>query len=241
MIIRLILIAAALAAAFWIIQQFKKTPRNSQRSLYWKYGLAMAAIATVLLALTGRIHWIGAVIVATLPFIRSAMPALIKYFPHLQQWYRQQQGQPATHAGKQSSVTTATLRMQLDHNSQTLKGDVIAGPFQGQNLDNMSLEQLQQLLEYCRQRDSESNKLLATYLNHRFGNNWQKDSSTPPSNKPLDETEALAILGVQKGANRDEIVAAHRRLMQKFHPDRGGNDYLAARINQAKDLLLKKR
>ena len=54
----------------------------------------------------------------------------------------------------------------------------------------------------------------------------------------MTRAEAFDILGLKEGASRDEIIAAHKRLMQKFHPDRGGSDYLAKRINRAKDILL---
>jgi curved DNA-binding protein CbpA len=55
----------------------------------------------------------------------------------------------------------------------------------------------------------------------------------------MDIEEALAVLGLQKGASAEDIRSAHRHLMQQVHPDQGGNDYLAAKINQARDILLK--
>lgn len=62
--------------------------------------------------------------------------------------------------------------------------------------------------------------------------------STAPIATPSSRAEALAVLGLSEEASRDEIIAAHRQLIQKLHPDRGGNDYLAAQINRAKEILL---
>lgn len=54
----------------------------------------------------------------------------------------------------------------------------------------------------------------------------------------MSRTEALSVLGLSEGATKDEIIAAHRRLIRQAHPDKGGSSYLAAKINQAKDVLL---
>ena len=61
---------------------------------------------------------------------------------------------------------------------------------------------------------------------------------SPPAPGPLSRTEAYEVLGLKPGADEAAIRAAHRRLMQGAHPDRGGSDWLAARINQARDVLL---
>lgn len=64
------------------------------------------------------------------------------------------------------------------------------------------------------------------------------DNNTPTHSKMTTE-EACSVLGIDANASKEEIIEAHRKLIQKIHPDRGGNDYLAAKINQAKDHLLK--
>lgn len=243
---RLILLIIFLVAVVTVIQLFRNTPKSQLKNLYWKFGLSAIAIALVLLALTGRIHWIGAAIGAALPILRRALPSLIRYFPLLQQLRRQHQQHQKTTASSsagsnRSQVDTRILKMTLDHDSNRLYGEVISGPFAGQQLDAMPLAQLQDLLDYCHREEKDSAKLLITYLNHRFGNNWQQQQQTPPPhNGPLDERAAYAILGLQKGASKQDIVDAHRRMMAKMHPDRGGSDYLAAQINEAKELLMKR-
>jgi hypothetical protein len=64
--------------------------------------------------------------------------------------------------------------------------------------------------------------------------------SPPPrrTGGPMTRDEAYQVLGLAPGANEADIRAAHRRLMRGAHPDSGGSDWLAARINQARDILL---
>ena len=238
MIVRLILLIAFVIAVITIVRIVQHTPKSQLKTLYWKIGLSALAIALVFMAVTGRIHWIGALIAAVLPFIRQLIPTLIRYFPLIQQLRRSHQTSKPASGGNSSKVATSILQMVLDHDSNTLSGEVISGPFKGKSLDSLSLEQLITLLDYCQQQDHDSEKLLVSYLNHRFGNSWQNAQQQNASDQSMTREEACAILGVSPDASKEAIIAAHRKLMQKVHPDRGGNDYLAAKINLAKDLLI---
>ncbi len=235
---RLILLIAFILAVLTIIQLLKNTPKSQAKSLYWKVGLSATAIILILLAATGRIHWIGAAIGAMIPIVRRSIPLLLRYFPLVQQYIRTQPQQRPS-SNNTSEVKTAILDMTLDHDSDRLHGEVISGPFSGHQLDSLELEQLQSLMSYCHQQDKDSAKLLMSYLNHRFGNQWQ---TSPPSGGDgnLTEDSAYAVLGLHRGASKKDVIQAHRKMMQKVHPDRGGSDYLAAQINQAKDILISK-
>jgi DnaJ-domain-containing protein 1 len=146
-------------------------------------------------------------------------------------------------AGQTSQVRSQFLEMSLDHDSSRLTGRIVAGPYTGRLLDEFSL---QQLLALVPSFDAESVSLLESYLDRRFPA-WRQDAQgnaaggqrRAATGGKMTEEEAYQILGLQPGAGRDEISRAHRGLMKKLHPDQGGSTYLAARVNEAKDTLLR--
>lgn len=146
--------------------------------------------------------------------------------------------------GKHSTVRTAALEMELDHDTGNLEGLVLAGRHEGKMLDTMSLSELQQLYREL-PGDPESRQLLETYLDGRFPI-WRKDAEAnggeglgvSPGSGAMTKEEAYKILGLEAGAAAADVRKAHRRLMQRLHPDIGGTSFLAARINEAKDVLL---
>jgi len=232
-VIRLILLLAFVFAALIIFQQLKNTSPAKAKAMYWKWLLAGLGLVLVALALTGRIHWLGAMIGAILPFIRRVTPLLIRYFPQIRHYHKTRTQRPS--AVNQSQVNTLVLAMTLNHDNNHLNGTVIDGPLAGCELDTLALQQLQGLLKYCHQRDNQSAELLLNYLQHRFGDSWQTAENTGDSALSIDA--AYAILGLEQGADKDDVVKAHRSMMQKMHPDRGGSDYLAAQINEAKAVI----
>ncbi|BCH16649.1 DnaJ domain-containing protein [Mesorhizobium sp. L-2-11] len=146
--------------------------------------------------------------------------------------------------GKYSTVRTAALEMELDHDTGNLEGLVLAGRHEGKMLGTMSLAELQQLYREL-PGDPESRQLLETYLDGRFPI-WRKDAEAnggdglgvSPGSGAMTKEEAYKILGLEAGAAAADVRKAHRRLMQRLHPDLGGTSFLAARINEAKDVLL---
>ncbi|WP_407174961.1 DnaJ domain-containing protein [Bradyrhizobium sp. STM 3562] len=146
-------------------------------------------------------------------------------------------------AGQRSQVRSHFLEMTLDHDSGELKGRIVAGPYAGRQLDEFDLPQLTAMITAF---DAESVALLESYLDRRFPA-WREDAQRnaaggqrrATASSKMTKEEAYQILGLQPGAGRDEIAKAHRTLMKKLHPDQGGSTYLAARVNEAKDTLLR--
>jgi len=132
--------------------------------------------------------------------------------------------------------------MELDHDTGAMGGVILTGPREGTRLEALDVETLVGLLAEI---DDESRALLAAYLDRRDAG-WREHAQADPtagrggfSRGPMTHEEAYQILGLEPGAKAEDIVSAHRTLMKKLHPDLGGTNYLAARVNEAKDTLLR--
>lgn len=157
-------------------------------------------------------------------------------------WGEDKAGSP----GGRSQVSSANLAMELDHDSGGMTGTVRAGAFAGRDLDSLSLAEIAALMRECLARDPEGARLLEAYLDRRtpgWRENAERDRDTGQARAPgagaMAEQEAYEILGLQPGAGEEAIREAHRTLIKRIHPDAGGTSGLAARVNQAKDVLLK--
>lgn len=151
--------------------------------------------------------------------------------------------EPAPSTGGTSRVDTAYFAMTLNHDSGALDGEVRKGRQRGLRLSTLELPTLLDLLSECRD-DAASQQVLTAYLD-RHHDGWReaapKDGHAASENADtavLTPVEAYRILGLEPGADAAAIKAAHHRLMKKFHPDQGGSAWFAARINEARDLLL---
>jgi hypothetical protein len=148
--------------------------------------------------------------------------------------------------GQVSRVRSAFLEMELDLDTGAMRGQILAGRYEGVALDTLDAPTLAALLGDI---DDDSRQLLMAYLDRREPG-WREHakydaaagqgSRAAPSGK-MTEEEAYQVLGLQPGASAEEVGRAHRSLMKKLHPDQGGSTYLAARVNQAKDVLLRHR
>jgi hypothetical protein len=157
-------------------------------------------------------------------------------------------------SGQKSTVRTSMLVMELDHDTGAIDGDVLAPPWSGRRLSDLDEQELQKLLEECRAVPDQSATLLEAYLDHAYPD-WRSGQGAdagagtgagsgaggrPTGSGTMTPDEARAVLGVGPDASDADVRAAHRRLMKISHPDHGGTDYLATKINQAKDVLLGK-
>lgn len=215
-----------LALGWFGLQAFARAnPAQIKNALVWLLAVAGALLLGLML-LAGR----GG----------TAFSALLLLGPMLWRWWQGWRARAvfSRAEGQETGVDTATLEMRLDLSTGEMRGRVKRGAFAGRDLSELAEEGLRALLAECRREDPESVPLLEAWLD-RVAPDWRVGAGQGGGEPPLDQAQALELLGLSPGATEAEIRAAHRQAMLRAHPDHGGDDNLAARLNAARDLLLR--
>jgi len=170
------------------------------------------------------------------------LPALLPFLMRSRMLWRRAKAAAGPAPGQTSVVTTRFIRMVLDHDSGEMSGEILEGAFAGRQLVQMDEAELAALWRECRAADGQSAAVLEAYLDRALGEAWREAAGvggeTAGGPEGMSREDAFEILGLEPGASDSDIREAHRRLMQKVHPDHGGSNYLAAKINRAKELLM---
>lgn len=228
----LVLGIVLLVVGLWLAHAFSKSdPQKLAKALKTGGGIAAVAFAVFLGAR-------GQVFLASL--IGTMGLGLLGWGPLASAW----NSRTRKSTGQVSRVRSAFVEMELDHDSGAMRGRVLQGRLAGVSLETLDVPAV---LGLMREVDEESQALLAAYLDRR-NPGWREDAQgdagtgqgRAPAGGPMTEQEAYQILGLEAGAGAAEIRRAHRSLMKRLHPDQGGSTYLAARVNEAKDVLLRR-
>ncbi len=230
----LVLGVVVLVLMLWAANSFSKADPRQTAKLLRRVGAGAAFVVAAFLLLRGELA-----AAVTVGIIGLSTLGWIPFWPSgLRSWTQMR-------APRVSHVRTAFIAMELDHVTGAMRGRILAGPRQGASLDSLDVPTLISLLGTM---DGDSRALLAAYLDRRqpgWRNHAQDDAAAGSGRRATDggkmtDQEAYQILGVQPGASAEEITRAHRSLIKKLHPDQGGSTYLAARVNDAKDVLLRR-
>lgn len=246
MIFRLLALILLPVIAYYLVRsarlRFNLNPRQTQVLFL----IVVALLIVGILILMGRlpVQFILAPLGAAGAFLLRFLPTLLRLLPFWQMFRNRAASASGSKSGQTSTIRTRFLTMELDHDSGDIDGVVLLGNYEGSRLSKLSLDELRALHAECRS-DSDSLQILEAYLDRNHGEWREAGQASGQSDSPVDESLmtrelALEILGLKGEPDRDEITRAHRTLMQRMHPDRGGSDYLAKKINQAKDFLLRK-
>ncbi|GAC27288.1 DnaJ domain-containing protein [Brumicola pallidula] len=218
-----------------------------------KVGATVGVVAFIttllLLTITGKLYILAALGTGLVVFAKRFFPFL-RYFPFLKGLYQKAKGKQNSGSSQYSTVETSLLRMTLDHESGNVDGELLATDSKGKYLSELSLPELTSLYGLADKQYPDSIEVLAAYLDRKHGSDWREaanagnysgeseQNSSESNSDEMTAIEAYQVLGLDHNATEEEIIAVHRKLMLKLHPDRGGSNYLATKINQAKDLLL---
>ena len=216
-------------------------PRQVLKALAWVGGIVGLILGLFLL-------WAGRYQLAWI-----ALPALFALATRWRQIKSALRNARGPSPSQSSAVETRFVRMTLEHDTGVMSGDVLEGAYAGRRVEELTLDQLVALWREAHGEDAQSAAVIEAYLDKMHGDAWRDaaEESAGPDDARAGESgaagrgggamtraEALEILGLAEGASREEIQHAYRTLMKKLHPDTGGSDWFAAKLNEAKRVLI---
>jgi DnaJ-domain-containing protein 1 len=243
---------AVIITGYMTVRYIRALQPEQRKKVSAKVGAVVLITLLLLLTVTGKLHVLAALGAGLVIFAKRLFP-LLRYVPLLKGLYQKAKATPSSVSSQRSTVETSLLKMTLDHESGNLDGELLATDSKGKYLSEFNLSELISLYSLAEKQYPDSIEVLAAYLDRQHGNDWREaanagsyseengQDSRPSDSVEMTASEAYAVLGLDQSATEEEVIAAHRKLMQKLHPDRGGSNYLAAKINQAKDLLVSRK
>jgi hypothetical protein len=229
---KIILILALLIGVWYWWSYLRKLTKDKTRPFLWKTGFWLVLGIASYLVLTGRMHWLGAGLAALVPLVRSVILWGFRAAPLVRLLGR--------FKSTPSQFRTSSLVVTINFANGQITGEITTGDLAGKQLSELSTDEIEKLSQKLKETDKESYVLLQAYLmrigttDEQTANNFKSDSY-----RDISKAEAYEVLGISADSSQEEVIKAHKRLMQRLHPDRGGSDYLAAKINAAKDILIK--
>ncbi|SOD98158.1 DnaJ domain-containing protein [Caenispirillum bisanense] len=260
MLLGAVILGVGLLVAFLLLGQWyvNAQPRDIIRGLK-RAAVVLLLLGVVALAATGRLGWALALLAGLAPWAGKILRLL--FLGHLLRrsglfggpggfstpggggfGFGMPGGGSGRARGQASDVMTAWLSMTLDHDTGAMAGRVLQGPYLGRELDSLSPEERLDLWRQV-QADADSARIYEAWLD-RADPDWRAaggsgaQDAPPPDDGPMTRGDALKILGLTEGADAAEIKSAYRRLMRQMHPDHGGSSWMAAKLNEAKKVLL---
>jgi len=230
--IRLLLLVAIIFSLWYWWTTVTRLPKDKRRAFLWRTAFWLVLGISVTLVATGRMHWLGAGLAVLVPLVKGFFTLGLRALPFLNILSRLKT--------TPSQFRTQSLLVEVNFASRQMDGEILDGKFAGRRLSELSNTELSELSDALKTDDRESFVLLQAYLlrNGQAGEQHQQDNYQSANFSELSAEEAYKILGLEVDASKEDIIKAHKRLMQRLHPDRGGSDYLAAKINAAKDKLV---
>ena len=219
------------------IKQFGRMDAATAARIVRHGGGVVGMIGALLLVLRGRIGLAAAVASMVANFAGWKTPGGASGFSNVG-------GGAGSRPGRSSIAQSAMLEMRLDHASGAMTGTILSGAYGGRAVETLSRPELISLRQELARDDPDGVSLLEAYLDRRFAG-WREADQGQRQGRggsgAMSRREAFEVLGLAEGASAADIIRAHRTLMKKFHPDHGGSTTLAARVNQAKDVLMQRQ